>query len=245
MRFFIICLVFSSFGLSQTALDLSKIANRREVIRERSKMDCKGLYQQTRLKLELQQQFFNKITSTGGISPEVLVTLSNETAALGQKRREYCEYYRATPEWNKDEYFRAYGELDKRESDIDLIFRGIQQLGSGKQSSSSSEANPLKGLQTISPHQGLTTEDILAAVAELQSSRSQQDSLKRLMPRSEIQPESQNARDDRSSPALNDEGGNQSTSGTTPTSGQYDTSTTHIKPKHKGSSSSSTMSKPH
>ena len=74
--------------------------------------------------------------------------------------------YKVTPELNKEDYFRTYGELDKRESDLDLIFRTV----TNKDSSDS-----LKNLQTVAPRQTNAPADANAALTELRQNLSQMD----------------------------------------------------------------------
>ena len=128
---------------AQTQLDLTNPTVRKMLLKERKPMNCKGIYQQTRLKLEARLNLLNRLQASAGVSPEKLASLTEVTTALGQKRREFCELYKVTPELTKDDYFRVYGELDKSESDVALLFR----YATGQ-----ADKSELKELQTVVPH---------------------------------------------------------------------------------------------
>ena len=127
---------------TQSQLDLTDPTVRKMLLEERKRLDCKGIYEQTRLKFNAQLKLLDRLQASAGISPEKLVSLTDVTTALGQKRREFCELYKVTPEVTKDDYFRVYGELDKGDSDVALLFRyATGQAGE----------NELKDLQTVEP----------------------------------------------------------------------------------------------
>src|SRR5713226_3064533 len=106
-------------------VDTSKPENRKMIINERKGLNCGGIYQQTRLKIDAQLKVATKLEASAGLSPQTLANLNETATALGQKRREFCELYKVTPELNKEEYLRVYGELNQKESDLDLIFRSV------------------------------------------------------------------------------------------------------------------------
>lgn len=108
-----LCLLGAPDAGAETKLDLSKIENRKQVLKERDKMDCAGIYKQSQLRLGI----VGKLSLQAG----ELAKLTEMTVGLGQKRREFCELYRATPEFNTEEYLAVYGGLDKQESDLKLI----------------------------------------------------------------------------------------------------------------------------
>lgn len=127
---------------TQGQLDLTNPTVRKMLLKERKRLNCKGIYQQTRLKFDAQLKLLNKLQASASIGSEVLASLTEMTILLGQKRREFCELYKVTPDLTKDDYFRVYGELDKTDSDVALLFR----YASGQASESE-----LKDLQTVSP----------------------------------------------------------------------------------------------
>jgi hypothetical protein len=147
-------------------VDTSKPESRKMIIDERKGLNCGGIYQQTRLKIDAQLKVATKLEASVGLSPQTLANLNETATALGQKRREFCELYKVTPELNKDDYFRVYGELDKKESDLDLIFRSV----AGKNTSDS-----LKSLQTVPPRETNAPADANAALADLRQGLSQMD----------------------------------------------------------------------
>jgi len=134
-------------------------ALRKMIIAERKGMDCAGIYQQTKLKLEMQFKLGTKVDTSSGLSSQTMATLSDVTTALGQSRRELCEFYKHDPEFTKDDYFRQVGELNKGESDAALLF----QFASGKAS-----AADLKTLQTVKAQESSTgTIDVNATLKEV------------------------------------------------------------------------------
>jgi hypothetical protein len=105
-------------------VDTSKADSRKMIINERKGLNCGGIYQQTKLKVDAQLKVA-KLDASATVGPQTLANLNETATALGQKRREFCELYKVTPELNKEDYFRVYGELDQKESDLDLIFRSV------------------------------------------------------------------------------------------------------------------------
>jgi len=95
------------------------------VLEERKNLDCAGIYKQTQLKLDAQLKLLTKLEATAAIGSQTVASLTETTTILGQKRREFCELYKVTPEFAKDDYFRVYGELDKGESDLEVVFRHV------------------------------------------------------------------------------------------------------------------------
>ncbi len=141
MCFFAVAVIVSSpFVAAQSQLDLKDPTVRKMILEERKHLDCEGIYQQTRLKVDAQIKLLNKVEASGGVSPQTIASLTEATTALGQKRREFCSLYKVTPEMNKEDYFRNYGEIDKGESDIALVLRVA--TGQAPQSE-------LKKLQTV------------------------------------------------------------------------------------------------
>lgn len=147
-------------------VDTAKPETRKMIIEERKGLNCGGIYQQAKLKIDAQLKLATKLDATFGVSSQTLANLNETTTALGQKRREFCELYKVTPELNKEDYFRAYGELDKREADLDLIFRSV----TGKDSSDN-----LKNLQTVAPRETNAAVDANAALVELRQGLSRMD----------------------------------------------------------------------
>ncbi len=134
-------------------------AVRKMILEERKGMNCVGIYEQTKLKLDAQFKSGNKIDASVGLSQQILATLDEVTTALGQSRRELCEFYKHDPEFTKDDYFRQVGELNKGESDAALLL----QFASGKAS-----AADLKTLQTVKPQASPTgTIDVNATLKEV------------------------------------------------------------------------------
>lgn len=155
----LLVLACSAIVHAQTQLDLTDPAVRKMLLKERKGLVCKGIYQQTRLKVEARLKLLNKLEASGGVNPEKLASLTEVTTALGQKRREFCELYKVTPEFTKDDYFRAWGEFDKSDSDVELLFR----YATGQASE-----NDLKGLRTVTPrHESGGSVDVNATLKEI------------------------------------------------------------------------------
>ena len=109
----------------QGRLDLTDPKVRSMILQERKNIDCKGIYQQTRLKVDAQVKLLSKVEASGGVTPQTVANLTETTTALGQKRKEFCELYKADPTFTKDDYLRVYGELGQKESDVALILGRI------------------------------------------------------------------------------------------------------------------------
>ena len=146
-RLFLLFTVFAC-ALSASALqnpqqlDLTNPNTRKMILDERKGMDCAGLYQQTKLKLDAQLKLGSKLDTSSGISSQTMATMTELTTALGQHRRELCEFYKHDPSFTKEDYFRGVGDLEKGESDAALLF----QYASGKAPKSA-----LQNLQTVKP----------------------------------------------------------------------------------------------
>src|SRR5215813_1127129 len=136
-----ICTVLTTNLAAQHQLDPQL---RKEIMEERKGMDCAGIYQQTKLKVDAQLKLTNKLDTSAGVSSQTVATMTDVTTALGLHRRELCEFYKHDPEFTKDDYFRAVGELNKGESDAALLF----QYASGKAS-----PKELQTLQTVKPQE--------------------------------------------------------------------------------------------
>ncbi|HLK32197.1 MAG TPA: hypothetical protein VKT29_03855 [Terriglobales bacterium] len=130
------------------------------ILTERKSMDCAGIYQQTKLKLDAQLKLGNKVDASAGMTQQVLANLTEATIALGQRRREFCEVYKTTPEMTGADYFRAVGAFNDGDSDIGLLFR----YATGK-----APQSELKDLKTVKPQENssgavdvsATTQDVL------------------------------------------------------------------------------------
>lgn len=152
---------FSAWPVSAaTQLDLSRVENRKQVIAERKGIDCGGIYKQTQLKLDAVLKLSSKLEVSVGWTPQVLAQLTTMTAALGQKRREFCELYRSTPEWNTEEYFRTYGEMSKLDSDIDAFLQAMVGEAGKSQSQPQKFSALSEKLATISVSPDDTADDV-------------------------------------------------------------------------------------
>lgn len=138
-------------------LDLSNPVVRKMILNERKGLNCSAVYQQTHRRFDAQLKVLTNEASFG-VKPETVSSLTEITTALGQKRREFCEFYKADPELTKEDYFRVYGELAKSESDLSLMFR----YATGR-----AAKEELGSLQTVTPQQSGGSVDVDATLGEL------------------------------------------------------------------------------
>lgn len=130
-QFFII----ASSSSAETRLDLALVQNRDQIIKERKGIDCKGIYQQARAKLNIATKL-HKIAFEMKLEP-FLVTLEAQIINLGQKRKEFCELYKSSPEWNQEEYFKNLQLWEKEEREIDRSLKFLSTLGVDKSDTTS------------------------------------------------------------------------------------------------------------
>jgi len=159
---FLVGALVSAPTYAETQLDLSKIENRREVLKERKGMDCGGIYKQTQLKVDAVLTLADKFQASAGLTPEAIVQMNATTTAIGQKRREFCELYKSTPEFNKEEYFRVYGELSASESDMNMLFKAITGRDGSAQGGERKVSALIGQLKTVS----VSAADSLEEIAE-------------------------------------------------------------------------------
>jgi hypothetical protein len=152
--------VLSGNAGGQGQLDLKDPKVRKMIQEERKSMDCAGIYQQTKLKLDAQFKLGNKLDASTGLGSQLMATLTEVTTALGQSRRELCEFYKHDPEFTKEDYFRAVGELNKGESDAALLLK----YASGK--ASEGDLNTLKTVKPQASSSGSI--DVNATMKEVQ-----------------------------------------------------------------------------
>jgi len=164
----IAAVIFTSANLrAQNQLDLKDPKVRKMILAERKRMDCNGLYRQTQLKVDAQLKLLNKMEATAGVTPQTIANLTETTTALGQKRKEFCELYKSDPTFTKDDYFRVFGELDQRDSDVALILARI----TGAKSASDS----LNSLKTVPPRNSTDAADVNSALTEIRKGLNQID----------------------------------------------------------------------
>ena len=137
--------IFQAQNQAQNQLDLTNPDVRKMILSERKGMDCAGIFQQTKLKLDAQLKGLDVADASAGISSANVATMTETTTALGQSRRELCEFYKHDPTFSKEDYFRATGDITKGESDASLLFK----YSAGKASQSEVKSS----LQTVKPQE--------------------------------------------------------------------------------------------
>lgn len=159
INLYVVALLCSAlYAQQQQKMDLTNPATRKMILQERKSMNCAGIYEQTRRKFSADLKVTDKFSGSVGVNNDALVTLTELATVLGQKRRDFCEMYRVTPEMMPEDYFRAFGELNKTESDLTLLVRVAK-----------GQASPevLKNLQTIPPAATGQKADLNASAREL------------------------------------------------------------------------------
>ncbi len=63
------------------------------------------------------------------LTPETLTSLTEVVNAVAQKHVEFCEYYKADPDFTVREYFRMDGALTGVEVDLGFLFRYLEKGG--------------------------------------------------------------------------------------------------------------------
>ncbi|MBI2955784.1 MAG: hypothetical protein HYY26_00590 [Acidobacteria bacterium] len=100
-------------------LDTSDPMVRKQILEERKKMDCKGIFKGTAKDIKASLSVLDQVKAELGFGEKVLAALSTRATIIGQARKELCELYKCTPEFGYKEYL---AQADKNNEMIVKIF---------------------------------------------------------------------------------------------------------------------------
>ncbi len=99
--------------------DYSDPKVREQILKERRKIDCKGIYKGTARDIKASVDVLKYVKAELGFGEKALASLSERATIIGQARRELCELYKSTPDFTYKEYL---AQADKNNAMIVKLF---------------------------------------------------------------------------------------------------------------------------
>jgi len=99
--------------------DVSDPKVREQIIKERKKIDCAGIFKGTAKDIKASVDVLKYVKVELGFGERALATLNAQATIIGQARRELCELYKSTPEFTYKEYL---DQADKNNAMIVKLF---------------------------------------------------------------------------------------------------------------------------
>ncbi len=110
---------FQEGGHAGKEPDLFDPKVRKQILDERRKIDCKGIYKGTARDISASLDVLKHVKTQLGFGEKTLATLSERATLVGQARRELCELYKSTPEFTHTEYL---AQADKNNAMLVKLF---------------------------------------------------------------------------------------------------------------------------
>jgi len=99
--------------------DTSDPKVREQILKERKKMDCKGIFKGTAKDIKASIDVLKYVKAELGFGDKALATLSERATIIGQARYELCTLYKSSPDFTYKEYL---SQTDKNNAMIVKLF---------------------------------------------------------------------------------------------------------------------------